>query len=397
MGRLQFATRGLFAVVVAMFMAGLCPTARADFSFNKIADTSTPIPNGTGNFTSFDHAPIIRGGGGIAFRGMGAGQEGIYVGGPSPLVRVADRNTIMPNTTSPFATFGSPSGVGGNIVFNGSNATQNGIYEAPSGGALLTIDDGPAATTNFGQVAAVLNGPAAYRKNGQIFRGTGAGSTPLTFTPPAGVTDVQFLGDPDIGVNEASGGSVPLAVSVRYMKNGQLHGGVAIDSFGVPDRIVFETPLGSPGQASINWTGAIAVEMEGVGIRYIEFGGFPESTIPLGTFTDFGAVSAGSPNIGPYDTHVIFVAETSGGGKGIFAQGHPYDLVPIIQVGQTLDGKIVQDVDLGRDAEVFIGFAFWASFTDGSQGIYRANIPEPATAVVLLPVALIFARHRRRA
>src|SRR5688572_2231798 len=169
-----------------MLIAGLCATARAQFNLIKVADTSTPIPNGTGNFTSFDHAPIISGGGSVAFRGLGAGQEGIYAGIFGSLQRAADRNTIMPGTASPFATFGSPSGVGGNVVFNGSNAARTGIYEALPGNTLQTIDDGPTASTVFGQVAGVLTGPVAYRKNGQILRGP---STPLTFTPPAGVTD----------------------------------------------------------------------------------------------------------------------------------------------------------------------------------------------------------------
>src|SRR5688572_7167986 len=125
-------------VVVAMWIAWCCAPAWAQFNIVKIADTSTPIPNGTGNFTLFDHAPIVSIDG-VAFRGLGAGQEGIYAGGQSSIQRFADRNTIMPGTSSPFATFGSPSGVGGSIVFNGSNTTRAGIYEAMAANTVQMI------------------------------------------------------------------------------------------------------------------------------------------------------------------------------------------------------------------------------------------------------------------
>src|SRR4051794_35373340 len=101
-------------VVVAMLIACWCASARAQFNLSKVADTSTPIPNGTGTFTAFDHSPVIARSG-VAFRGLGTGQEGIYFRGPAPLQRAADRNTITPGTSSPFVAFGSPSGVGGDV------------------------------------------------------------------------------------------------------------------------------------------------------------------------------------------------------------------------------------------------------------------------------------------
>jgi hypothetical protein len=377
-------------VVVAMLISCWCASARAQFGIFKVADTSTPIPNGTGNFTAFDHSPVFAGGG-IAFRASGAGQEGIYVGGQVPLYRAADRNTILPGTSSPFVAFGSPSGAVGNVVFNGSNATRTGIYEVLSGGAVQTIDDGPAANTVFGPVAgsdSVFVQPTTlvtYRKNGQIFTNRFGGTIrPFTFTPPVGVSEVQFIGDPDIGTFDFYSGSIasPIAISMRYMRNGQSHGGVAVGN-----RIVFETLLGSPGPASINYGGTVATKMDPIGIRYVVFGSEP--TIPYGSFTDFGTVAAGSPNLGAIDTHVVFVGQVNGGAKGIFVEGHQYGLREIVRVGQVLDGRVVQDVDLGRDSEFDVSFAFWVSFTDGSEGIYRAVVPEPVTGIVIVASALI--------
>ena len=50
--------------------------ARAvDFDIVVIADLNTPIPGGSGNFTSFGSTSLD--GGNVAFRGLGSGQDGI--------------------------------------------------------------------------------------------------------------------------------------------------------------------------------------------------------------------------------------------------------------------------------------------------------------------------------
>ncbi len=72
---------GWGAALVIAVPAALAATI--DFTFTKIADTTTPIPGGTGNLTGFDGPPSIDGGD-VAFRGVGSSlQLGIYstVGG----------------------------------------------------------------------------------------------------------------------------------------------------------------------------------------------------------------------------------------------------------------------------------------------------------------------------
>ena len=67
----------------------------ADGALSRVADRSTPIPDGTGTFTEL--AEPVLSGGKVAFRVLGSsGQAGIYSFAGSGLSRVADRNTTVP-------------------------------------------------------------------------------------------------------------------------------------------------------------------------------------------------------------------------------------------------------------------------------------------------------------
>jgi hypothetical protein len=86
---------------------GLCAVAPAQ-TFTRIADTSTPIPNGTGAFTSFLVVTPSVSGSTVAFYGAGSGnQRGIYsspIGGGT-LTVVADVTTAIPNGTATLVVF----------------------------------------------------------------------------------------------------------------------------------------------------------------------------------------------------------------------------------------------------------------------------------------------------
>jgi hypothetical protein len=64
-------------------LLGIASTLPAAPTFRKVADMTTAIPNGSGNFTSFadfgSGAPVIDAGA-VAFYATGAsGQEGVYL------------------------------------------------------------------------------------------------------------------------------------------------------------------------------------------------------------------------------------------------------------------------------------------------------------------------------
>ena len=67
-------------------------------TFTLIADTSTPIPSGTGNFTNFGTNSSIDDSGNVVFCGLGALQEGIHTHTRSTGVNsmVADTDTLIP-------------------------------------------------------------------------------------------------------------------------------------------------------------------------------------------------------------------------------------------------------------------------------------------------------------
>ncbi|MDF5714636.1 MAG: hypothetical protein PUP93_12285 [Rhizonema sp. NSF051] len=108
---------------------------------NAIADTNTAIPGGTGNFTNF--TSLSSENGSVAFIGQRRetisqppSQQGIYTNLGGSLRAIADLNTPIPNGTGNFTSFRSLSLNKGNIAFLGANSSSQGIYTNLSG--LLT-------------------------------------------------------------------------------------------------------------------------------------------------------------------------------------------------------------------------------------------------------------------
>lgn len=113
----------------------------------RIADTTTAIPEGTGNFTNFgaEAGIIIVSGNTAIFGGSGVGgQQGIYsavlappqVGPPS---RIADTTTAIPGGAGQFTSFGEASASETDVAFLGHGAGgQTGIYDL-TGGQLLKV------------------------------------------------------------------------------------------------------------------------------------------------------------------------------------------------------------------------------------------------------------------
>jgi hypothetical protein len=90
-----------------------------------VAGFATPIPGGTGNFTGFPSAPSISGEN-VAFVGNGAGiVQGVFAkyGVLTPPQRVADTSTAIPGGSGNFTAFPSaPSISGENVAFVGNGA-----------------------------------------------------------------------------------------------------------------------------------------------------------------------------------------------------------------------------------------------------------------------------------
>jgi PEP-CTERM motif len=97
---------------------------------NVVANTNTPIPGGTGNFTGFGRFTSLNNGT-LAFQGFGAAkQQGIYSNLNGVLNLVANTNTPIPDGTGNFTGFYDPSWLNnGTVAFLGLGSTgQKGIY-----------------------------------------------------------------------------------------------------------------------------------------------------------------------------------------------------------------------------------------------------------------------------
>ncbi len=176
---------------------------------SRVADTNTSIPGGSGTFTFL--APPVISGSNVAFFGTGSLGQGIYLFSGGALSRIADTSTAIPNGSGTFTTFNNVIAIsGGNLAFQASGTSQDGIYLF-SGGALSRIADKntpiPAGAANFdlfnppvisGSNVAFIGGtvPAqgTYLHNGVSLSRVADTSTPIPggvgqfnafFSPPA--------------------------------------------------------------------------------------------------------------------------------------------------------------------------------------------------------------------
>lgn len=120
-----------------------------------VADTTTPVPNGGGNFTGFDGGfSIFPTGqtcfpsldyGKIVFCGTSSGQEGIYLEDHGTLSTVADLNTPIPGGSGTFTLLGGSTIAAqienDKIVFRGLGTdNQQGLYSHANGVLSVVVD-----------------------------------------------------------------------------------------------------------------------------------------------------------------------------------------------------------------------------------------------------------------
>jgi len=136
------------------------------FDYVEIANTTTAIPNATGNFGGFTFA--VNTGSNIAFYGIGSsGQKGIYRNTGGGLTRIMDRSTPVPGEFGAtfFEDIGTPTVRGTEVIFraraaSGVVSVQDGIYRS-GGGFLEVIADRntpiPFGTQNLNEFGAVVS------------------------------------------------------------------------------------------------------------------------------------------------------------------------------------------------------------------------------------------------
>ena len=146
-------------IATCLWAMCLSPAVAAEFSLTKVADFNTAIPNGTGNFTNFfNSSPGQR-------RAMWPSREVAASGSKDSTCsmaahcdRVADRSTPIPDGTGNFTDFYWLALSGTNVLFGASGSSGHGRIISQGlylfdGTALLRVADTntpiPDGTGNF--------------------------------------------------------------------------------------------------------------------------------------------------------------------------------------------------------------------------------------------------------
>jgi len=156
-----------------------------------VADTATPIPGGTGTFTSGMGSPASSAGD-VAFLGAGAEWPGVFTNRGGALQTIARRHDPMPDGDGTFSSFAAPAIGTGAIAFIGSgsapdgmggNVPRRGLYRFADGVLTRVADEttpipnGSGAFTDFASVAvagdAVYFSASGAAGQGGIYRETG--------------------------------------------------------------------------------------------------------------------------------------------------------------------------------------------------------------------------------
>ena len=445
----------LLALVVCLS----CGAARVDaavIEFRKIVDTSTPIPGGAGNFTHFGF-PVIDGQH-IAFQGLGDnGQAGIYLSSSGALSTVVDRTTKIPGSSESYADFGVPGLEGSDVAFGATGATSPlGIY-ARRGGVLETIasvgDPMPGNTKSFENF---LNYEGKLTTGGQVlidqsqvyFFGGAIGARGYYRTSESGLESIvdssavvpgrtlslfQFVTFvPAFAVDKGQLGFwAYFTDTVSKIGPSTTHQGIFLWKDGVLTSVLYDGQP-KPGGGVIDETGG-GVALDGDDLAYASWNlGVDSLTLgsPYAVLAridgNLEQIVAGFPAGGPRSDHTFASAIANGritfptvklvndevhSALKLYSDGA---ISQLIGTGDLLDGKTVLqahyiDADLLNNsfgqAMVPPGMwenqvAFRAKFTDGSEGIYVATVPEPTTLALatLAVIGLVpIARRRTRA
>jgi len=342
----------------------------------KVADLFTPIPGGTGNFTGFAGAPTISGDA-VAFLGMGAGgQQGLYrvfiptdpCAPTDPCRLIANLSTAIPNGSGNFINFQpvDPCIDGSAVAFIGDGSgEQQGVYLAntkPVPPPIMPISDKntaiPGGSGNFYRF--VPPNPVAPSISGNYLVFFGAGSN----IGQEGIylVDTSMPNPPPImpvadGNTTIPGGTGNFQFFSTFASEGNdvafVGGSINLDEFvpGVYKSLNVLTPSPPP-------------------IRVADL--FTAVPSGIGNFTSFGRVA-----IDPGT--VVFEGFSSDGAdgtrKGLYTD-FGGTLSKLIATGDTLNGKTVSKLRFGPHGFNDHQVAFAADFSDGTHAVFMATLSQ---------------------
>jgi hypothetical protein len=353
---------------------------------------------------------------------------GIYASSGGALTTIMDNSTQVPGRSETFCSAVPPSVSNGNVVFSGDgcnaegNHTSTGIYASFGGGPLTeVVGVGPSEPpgtvypeTSYGDFAfdgttvafkgRVDDGPIAIYTSGPGGLEVVADSTTLL---PNGNTP-RFT---DYRLSIDSSGVAFLAHDYDDFPDGY-HEGIYVASAGTAPRVVVEQGMLAPEKGEPFLNLRVLDSHDG----NILFGGTtlvsPTQGSPFSFYAEIGGVltwiadAPAGQNLGLASIHGDRIAWQTGvscpfawcpGAIHVYVDGQR---ATVIESGDVLDGRMVNAFTITTDAISGDQLAFAAYFTDGTSGVFVADlntIPEPDTTLQLAAgvVALgVLARRR---
>lgn len=392
--------RFLFHVLLAL--AAIAPLAAQTFTFTKVADTATPVPNGTGNFATFSNMLSVDASGNVAFvESNGTTNNGIYLSSTGVLTRVADLNTTIPGGTGNFTSFAAFGNAieAGRLAFRGNGSiSQAGIYALVSGNLVRIADTStaiPDGTGNFTSFTTsyvdgtnyAFIGPGSASQQG-IYVSNGTTVTRIadktSAVPGIGGT---YSWSSQLGFdagNIAFWANITGGTSPGTIVGGHTSGGglvtLATTATAVPGAGTNFTSFVSPVDLSSttvafrgNYTGGMGIftgNLVGGAITTIAS---LSDAVPGGS-GNFTQVQNPSINSSGVAFHGTFT-----GGSGIYFHQNAV-LQKVISTTDLLDGKAITFLAISENSLADGYLAFRANFADGSVGIYRTPVAANSAA-----------------
>jgi hypothetical protein len=410
-----------FLGIVQGFLPSQILAEVVKFSFTKIVDTNDSIPDGTGNFTKFLSTSPALYNGEVAFMGVGSGnQRGIYVErrGEKP-AKIVDKNSPVPEQPDfrYFLGFFNPVIENGKVAFKGIGNAGEAIYvsngllppsrvvdgtmQVPGSSALFggisdpSLNDGKVAFSANGAVWIYNNGltkvvdtnntiPGTTQKFSSIFHQVIRSNDAISVAGPDienGQAVFRGSGTGDQGgiyLGNDSNSSPAIVVDTNDVAPGA-------EKFSPPDH-TFRNSFGSPliSNGKIAFFGSHSGSS---GIWIVD----NSKTPPIQLIADERTRipdpldSVGYTTFSLNDPAMTFdngvVAFTNGAGcytcpagtdPGIYST-FGGSLGKVIDVDETLDGKEIAGLSLGRHSLDGNSLVFFVIFRDKSQAIYIAD------------------------
>jgi hypothetical protein len=356
--------------------------AHIDGQLVKVVDDTTPFPGAPGmNFSDVLFTPTIDGRD-VAFQAFATdwANEGIFMWSNGQITTVTDTSMTVPGSPVKFFTFGGPHISNGRVVFAGvdEDDVMSGIYTNAGTATFRPVVDYstplPGGDGTFSGFPYLLASETMLNDGRAIFLAQGKRASDQATTwgvYVAGPNGVRTLAQENVTPMPGGGGvftefdlavaddDASFAVEGRGA-NGQ-RGIYVFDENGVV-RTVMDTNTPIPGgSGNFNWEHRNLVN------------------------TLFSCDNGG----------VLFEGFGANDYEGIFYAGPVGRIIKLIDRNDVFDGKAVDRAFIDR-ASLDGGLAgIWVQFEDGTEGIYIAAVPEPATAAVLAIAGALRLRRRR--